>query len=284
MKRSHSCALITGAAGGIGSSVARRLAASGTNLLLTDLSAPPLDALATELRRTGIEITTIVADITATAGRNAVVRKAQEQEVDVLINIAGVNPFGLFEKQTPAEIERALLINASAPMLLCQALIPVLKERAEAHIVNLGSTFGSIGFPGFCIYSASKFALRGFTEALRRELSNTSVRVHYVAPRATRTALSTERVRAMNRELKIGMDSPETVARVIERTLRRGRRATYLGLPERFFVLINSLAPGVVDRSLRRQLPVIQRYAAAARHPSDDTSRTPSTLQPLGAK
>jgi short-subunit dehydrogenase len=165
-------------------------------------------------------------------------------------------------EQSAADIAKAFSINAVAPLLLCHALLPILLERPSAQIVCVGSTFGSIGFPGFAAYSASKFAVRGFSEALRRELADTHVRVHYVAPRATKTALATDRVRAMNAELGVGMDTPQTVATAIVRVLRDERRELLLGLPERVFAKLNSLFPGLVDRSLRRQLGVIRRHAS----------------------
>src|SRR5690606_39208251 len=197
----------------------------------------------------------------------AVAERARETGVDVLINVAGINPFGLFGDQSSEEICRAMSINALAPMLLCHAIIPVLAARGgPAHIVNVGSVFGSVAYPGFAVYSASKFAIRGFSEALRRELADTSIRVHYIAPRATRTALATDTVRAMNEELGVGMDSPETVAASIERMLRTERTELVLGLRERFAAKLNGVLPGVVDRALRKQLPTIRRYAALSAH------------------
>jgi short-subunit dehydrogenase len=270
--------MITGAAGGIGASLARRLAASRAKLFLTDVNAAGLERVADGLRRARADVIAVAADVTKDEGRNALTARARAVGIDVLINVAGINPFGLFTEQSPSEIERTLAINTCAPMLLCQALIPVLAERAEAHIVNVGSTFGAIGFPGFSVYSASKFAIRGFTEALRRELADTSIRVHYVAPRATRTALSTDRVRAMNEELKIAMDAPESVAYAIERALQRGQRETYLGLAERISVVINALLPGLVDNTIRRQLPVIRRHAARSDEPSRAENRSPASL------
>ena len=124
------------------------------------------------------------------------------------------------------------------------------------------STESSIGFPGFAAYSASKFAVRGFSEALRRELSDTHVAVHYVAPRATKTALATDRVRAMNAELGVGMDTPQQVAAAILRVLCDERRELLLGAPERLFAKLNALLPALVDRSLQRQLPVVRRHAS----------------------
>jgi short-subunit dehydrogenase len=278
MKIESARILLTGAAGGIGSAVARRLAKSGATLLLTDLRREPLERLAAELAAAGGAAASVVAaDIATDQGRVAVVAAARELGVEALINAAGINPFGLLESQSSAQIGKAMLINAVAPMALCQAMIPVLAVRERAHIVNIGSTFGSIGFPGFCVYSASKFAIRGFSEALRRELADTPIRVHYVAPRATKTALATDRVRAMNAELNVGMDTPDTVAAAIERALRRERRETLLGAPERLFAKLNAIFPGLVDRSLRKQLAVIRRHAAA---PGERAAAGPTPITP----
>jgi short-subunit dehydrogenase len=124
--------------------------------------------------------------------------------------------------------------------------------------------FGSLGYPGFAAYSASKFAMRGFTEALRRELADSSIRVHYFAPRATRTGMNASAVERMNAELKVAMDLPGPVAAAACDVLEAGRTSAVFGWPEKLFVRINALLPGVVDGSLRNQLPVIRRHAATA--------------------
>lgn len=255
--------VLTGAAGGIGSAVARRLSAAGAELILSDLRAEPLERLRATLQGER-PVRLVPADVSTELGRGALVAVAREQRANVLINVAGINPFGFVAEQTGVELARAMAINATAPMLLCQAFLPVLAERARAQIINVGSTFGSLGFPGFSVYSASKFAVRGFSEALRRELADTGIRVQYVAPRATRTSLATDRVRAMNEELGVGMDAPEEVAAAIEWALRSGRAETYLGRSERLFVKLNALFPRLVDRSLLRQLSVVRRHAAGA--------------------
>ena len=124
--------------------------------------------------------------------------------------------------------------------------------------------FGSLGYPGFAAYSATKFALRGFTEALRRELADSKIGVHYFAPRATRTGMNTSAVDRMNAELKVAMDPPAQVAAAACSMLEAGKTGVVFGWPEKLFVRINALLPGVVDGSLRKQLPVIRRHAAAA--------------------
>ena len=128
-------------------------------------------------------------------------------------------------------------------------------------MINVGSTFGAIGYPGFAAYCASKFALRGFSEALRRELADTNVRVLYFAPRATRTPMNAPSVVAMNDELGVAMDDPEKVAAELLQVIRHEQEERYLGWPERLFVRLNGLLPRVVDQALRKQLPIIQRFA-----------------------
>lgn len=276
--------LITGAAGGIGSATARRLAAAGASVLLTDLRRDSLEPLRAELDAAGNAVLAVPADVCQAQDRERLAQAAAESGVNVLINIAGINPFGLFRDQSDGEIERALAINTLAPMLLCRALLPVLTSSDEAHIVNVGSVFGSLGYPGFAVYSASKFAIRGFTEAMRRELASSSVRLHYVSPRATRTALSTDRISAMNAELKVATDEPDTVALAIEKTLRRSRRECYLGRPERFFALINAVLPGLVDRMLHRQLPIVERYAARGQAKPARPERESVQMKLVGVK
>jgi short-subunit dehydrogenase len=282
MKLDEARILLTGAAGGIGSAIARRLARSGARLLLTDLRHEPLDRLAAELCAAGFATAAVAADIGSESGRLEVLEAARMQQINVLINAAGVNPFGMLAAQTSADVATTMLINAIAPMALCQVLLPVLAARTPAHIVNVGSTFGSIGYPGFAVYSASKFAVRGFSEALRREVADAGIRVHYLAPRATRTALATDRIRAMNEELHVGMDSPETVALAVAAILRDERRELLLGTPERLFAKINALMPAIVDRVLRKQLPVIKRYAGASNGPAEPVS-APICLNARGA-
>jgi short-subunit dehydrogenase len=269
--------LITGAGGGIGSATAHELGRRGARLVLTDVHAPALHEVAARLARDGIEAQTIAINLGSAEDRAELVALAARARIDTLINVAGVNPFGWLAEQTPAEIELVFRVNTIAPALLCQALLPVLAANAPAHIVNVGSAFGAIGYPGFAAYSASKFAIRGFSEALRRELADTQIRVHYVAPRATRTQLVTDRVRAMNEALGIAMDTPPVVARAIVKALRSGRRELAVGLPERIFAKINALFPALVDRALAKQLPTIRRFAAKSSTVKPD-SRPAATL------
>jgi len=180
------------------------------------------------------------------------------------VNNAGVGDFRMFDELDDAAVERLFAINAVAPIQLTRALLGHLRVQPEAAILNVGSVFGSLGYPGFAAYSATKFALRGFSEALRRELADSRIGVHYFAPRATQTDMNAAAVTAMNTELGVAMDPPAQVAIAACNLLEAGGRSAVFGWPERLFVRINALLPGVVDGSLRKQLPIIRRHATAA--------------------
>jgi len=146
-------------------------------------------------------------------------------------------------------------------MQLVRALLPGMLARGHGRIVNVGSMFGSIGFPLFAAYSASKFALRGFSQALRRELAGSGVGVTYVSPRAVKTALNPPVVHEMAARGMMHMDEPLPVARAIVRAIERERSEAYLGFPESLFARVNGCAPILVDRALSKQVPVLTGYA-----------------------
>jgi short-subunit dehydrogenase len=253
--------LITGGAGGIGSAIAAELLDAGAAVLLADIDEAALAAVSARLDRAGDRLSVTCANLTDAAGRSALCAAAAAWRVNVLVNNAGVNHFGLFAELTPAQVHQTVSLNVLAPMLLVQALLPHLEAQPEAHILNMGSVFGSIGYPGYAAYSASKFAIRGFTEALRRELADTNVRVHYLAPRATRTPINSRAVEQMNAELKVAMDPPQVVARAARRMLEENVAATVVGWPEKLYARVNAVVPALVDGAIGKQLPVIRRYA-----------------------
>ena len=253
-------ALVTGASGGIGAAIAREIVARGGSALITGRDERVLQALAQEIDPAGDSVDIHCADIVVHDERRRLEQRARSWlgGINVLINSAGVAAAGMFAEASTEDMQRAFDVNVIAPMQLCRDLLPHLQRQPSAHIVNVGSVLGAIGYPGQAVYCGTKFALRGFTEALRRELSDTAVRVHYVAPRATRTAFNTDSVDALNARLKVSVDAPEKVAAQECRMLERDQSTATLGWPEKLFVRINDVAPWLVDRSLAGQLPVIR--------------------------
>jgi short-subunit dehydrogenase len=256
-------ALLTGATGGIGQAMALRLAPLCETLHLVARGAAALAAIAREVEAAGGRARAVPADLTTAAGRDAVLRAATEARggIDLLVNNAGAGDFAWLADQDDAALERIIAINVLAPMQLTRGLLPLLLAQPAARIVNVGSIFGYLGYPGHAAYCASKFALRGFSEALRRELADGPVQVTYFAPRATRTAMNGAAMCALNAELGVAMDPPETVAAALVALLENPGRERPLGMPERLFARLNQILPGLVDRALRRQLPVIRRHA-----------------------
>ncbi len=238
MNLSNARVLLTGAAGGIGGAIATELLAKGATVLLVDINETALRRFVTdELQSFTKQVEVYPANLTSADDRTRLAEFAKTWRggINVLINNAGVSHFRL--------------------------LVPHLQRQADAHILNTGSVFGGIGYAGYSVYSATKYAVRGFSEALRRELADTTVQVHYLAPRATRTGINTAAVDSMNAELGVAMDPPLVVARAVCQMLETGTVEAVVGWPEKFFVLLNALLPRLVDGSLRKQLPVIRRYA-----------------------
>jgi short-subunit dehydrogenase len=253
--------LLTGASSGIGRCLASELAREGARLALVGRRGDALH----ETRRAVGSAETFPHDLSEPG---KIPELWDEVRVrmglpDVLINNAGVLDFAPVEQAPPERVGELLDVNVLAPLLLCREAARDFRARGSGQIVNVGSIFGSIGFAYFSSYSATKFALRGFSQALRRELAGSGVHVTYVAPRATRTRLADlfgEYAAASG----MRVDAPEWVAQQIARAVRSNARDRYLGFPESLFVRVNALWPRLVDAALRRQDRLARRFAEAA--------------------
>ncbi|MBN8455437.1 SDR family oxidoreductase [Accumulibacter sp.] len=261
MQLNHARILLTGASGGLGQELARQLAAAGAVLLLAGRDDGRLRPLSAAL---GNGSASVCGDLGRPAGVAALAAAARDFEVNVLINNAGVGAFGLLETQAWSTVEEVLATNLEGPIHLTHALLPWLKAQPQAAIVNIGSTFGSLPFPGFAAYSAAKAGLRGFSQALRRELADSLVAVIHVAPRAIDTPLNSAAVNALNRALKNHSDSAADVARQIVAALRRGDGEHHFGFPERLFAWLNGVAPSLIDRGLAGKLPIVKQHSPSS--------------------
>jgi short-subunit dehydrogenase len=267
MQLNNARILLTGATGGLGQALAQALAEQGASLLLAGRDPAKLAALADRIGGnggiggTGCVADSIAADLTDTRDIQSVAAAARNFDVDVLINNAGVNAFGLFANQDWPTLQQVIATNLLAPMQLTHALLPWLKAQEHAAIVNIGSTFGSLPFPGFTAYSSAKAGLRGFSQALRRELADSAIEVVHVAPRTIATALNSDAVNALNRDMGNHADTPQAVARQIVAALQAGRGERHFGFPERLFAWLNGCAPGLIDLGLKGKLAIIKRHA-----------------------
>ncbi|MFC3031505.1 SDR family oxidoreductase [Pseudoalteromonas fenneropenaei] len=249
-------AIITGATGGIGEAIARRLAQDNWRCLLVARSESALHALRYQL---GDEHLFLALDLNDEAAPITIAQHAEAQGgATLLVNNAGLNQMLPFENTPPNLMRKQLQVNLLAPMLLTQMLLPQLKS-CQGTVVNIGSAFGAIGYPYQSAYCASKFGLRGFSEALSRELDGV-VAIKYLAPRATDTQINDAQVRAMNTALGNKMDSPQQVAEIFMQLLNSKQRRKAVGFPEKLFARINGLLPELVDSAIIKQLKTIKSF------------------------
>ncbi|MDQ6956475.1 MAG: SDR family oxidoreductase [Mariprofundaceae bacterium] len=251
--------ILTGAAGGMGSLLAKALLQRGAKLAMVDANADALQSLASELSG---DVYAVSADLSSAVGCAQAVETCQQDlgQVDMLINLAGLNSFSSFAEQDPAHIEMMMRVNVLAPMLLTRALLPSFLANNAGKIVNVGSVFGSIGFAWFTSYSTSKFGLRGFSESLRRELAGTDVQVSYIAPRAVKTPMNDAAVMKMGEATGMNMDEPDVIVEKIIQAIESDKKDSYFGFPESLFVRVNALLPRLVDKALAGQNKIAKTF------------------------
>jgi short-subunit dehydrogenase len=251
--------ILTGAAGGIGSLLAQSLMEREARCALIDADAQALDELCRNLPGS-ISVPADLSD--SDRCRDAAQQSMSELGgVDVLINLAGLMSFCTYESEELNRLERLIRVNLVAPMALSRTVLPEMLGQDAGKIVNVGSMFGSIGFAYFTAYSASKFGLRGFSQALRRELADTNISVTYIAPRAVKTAINTNAIMQMGTATKMKMDEPAVTAAKILRAIETDRKEAYLGFPESLFARLNSIWPSLIDFGTRAQNRVARPFA-----------------------
>lgn len=265
MKAQELSVVLTGATGGIGSALAAALANAGARVLLVGRRGAALAALAESLGATrNARVTALAADVTTAGGRAAIRDIAAAHRCNALVNNAALPCFGAFADADPARIDEVLQTNLVAPIQLTLALLPQLLAQPRSRVLNIGSATGRLGVPGFAVYGAGKFGLRGFSETLRRELADTAVRVQYLGPRATRTGFNDARADDFNRRTRTAVDTPQVVAEAALKLLLSGGAEKFLGLPESIAVRVNSLAPGLLDRIFAPHRAALNAAPAAA--------------------
>ena len=257
MKAKDARVLLTGATGGIGQAAASALVGAGASVMLLGRSPARLAAQARALARTCTgptppSIEWYAADLTRTSSLGGISDVAAGWGCNVPVHNAGVPAFGRIEAFAATEMAQVMHLNLFAPMLLTQALLPHLRTRPEARVVFVGSVLGRLGLPGFSVYSASKFGLRGFAESLRRELGDGPVGVQYLGPRSTRTAFNSEAVDSYNKATGTAMDAPEVAAQALLQLIESGAAERFVGFPESLAVRLNGLAPGMLDGAFRK--------------------------------
>ncbi|GHF79079.1 SDR family oxidoreductase [Thalassotalea marina] len=251
--------LLTGATGGIGQAIATLLDQQGVTLILHGRDSEKLANLKQRLLKNHH---TIAGDLTDAQDRAALMEQAFSMpglRPNMLINNAGVSEFKALSDTNLTDIEYLLTTNLLATIDFTRLFLQ--RSLPASTIINVGSAFGAIGYPGYSLYCASKFGLRGFTEALQRELYGSGHRVCYFAPRATNTSINSSTVNEMNATLGNCADSPETVAKALWQLIQSQSARKSVGWPEKFFARLNGLLPEVVDKAITKQTKEILTFA-----------------------
>jgi short-subunit dehydrogenase len=247
------CALITGAASGIGRAIALALAHEGADLFLVDIDQQRLTATADEARQHGVRVVARAADLSQPAEIHGVVASLTESglALDILVNNAGIAFYGPTEQMTAQQWDQLLAVNLHAPIQFTRELLPTLLARPEAHVLNVCSILGLVAMPRLAAYHVSKYAMVGLSEALRVEFGPRGLGVTALCPGLVQTnlfeAAKTAPGKAFPKIPSWLCTSPERVAARAVRAIRRCEGLVLITPLAQFVWRFKRLAPGLLD-------------------------------------
>jgi short-subunit dehydrogenase len=264
-------AVVTGAGSGIGRALAQNLAGRGCPLVLVDRDEATLAETVASVDVPVLHRTLDVSDRWALQGLASDTKEWGQGEVGFVINNAGITVSQTIADSSTEELERVMNVNFWGVVHGTQAFLPLLQAQDRGALVNVSSIFGIMAFPTQGIYCASKFAVKGFTEALRHELRGTGVRVHCVHPGGIATNIvrnaeihvddrgRTDRA-AMEKDFdKVARTSPAKAAKVILGGVEAGRERILIGQDAKLMDRIVRLAPVKYYDVMKRFEPLVRR-------------------------
>lgn len=256
MKLDNRVAVVTGAGSGIGRAIAASLARRGCHLALADINEEGLRQTAETVKGAGVRFSLHRLDVASREQVRALPAevRAAHGRVDLLVNNAGVALGGSFEQVSEADFDWLMEINFHGVVRMTRAFLPLLRAGDDARIVNISSLYGLVSPPGQAAYSASKFAVRGFSNALRHELQGTQVGVTVVHPGGVATAIArsarvpsgideeeVRRRKALSEKL-LRMP-PEKAGEIIVRGIENRKARILVGMDAKIVSVIERFAP-----------------------------------------
>ena len=257
--------LVTGASSGIGEAAARLFAGEGYRVSLSARRLERLQAVEQEIKSAGGQSIAVQSDLTIFEDIQRLISETLDRfgQIDVLLNNAGFGRIKWLEELDPKEdIQSQIQINLIATILVAREVLPHMIQRRQGHIINMGSMGGLVASPTYSVYSASKFGVRGFTEALRREVGVYGVYVSGIYP----GAVNTEFKQHTGIDRKTGQTTPASlrlepgeVAQSVLSMVKRPRRELIIPWQMRLSVWMNILFPGIVDRIIESRFTRLER-------------------------
>ncbi len=251
-------ALITGASRGIGRAIALEFAKHQVKrLILVARDRQRLAEFATELEPMGVEVVTLALDLTQPIKVNIAIAQAWRSHgpIEILINCAGVAHQTPFLQSKLLEVQEEISLNLMGLYTITHAIARRMATRKSGTIINVSSLMGKIAAPTMSTYSATKFAILGFTEALRQELAAHNIRVIALLPTLTDTD--------MTRDLKLFRwvvpMTPEQVAKVLVAGLDKDTSEILVGWQSHLAVWCNRLAPWLMEKILLLATPATRK-------------------------
>ncbi len=261
--------LITGASQGIGRALALEAAAQGAKVLAAARHETMLQELAKAVRRAGGALEYVVADVTVPADRQKMVQAAERHfgGLDILVNNAGIGATGHFADADFDILRKIFEVNFFGLTETTRAFLPVLKRGIRPAVVNISSIAGKRGIPARSHYSASKFAVQGFSEALRAELSKDGIDVLVICPGLTQTNFSQN---MLEQKAKLQLDhmrgmTAEDVARATLRAIAKGKNEICLTFKGKLLAWFSRFFPSIVDHFTKKKVRELFQDEIAAR-------------------
>jgi len=249
-------AIVTGASSGIGREIARELARQGAQLVVVARREERLRELAEQIADQGGRVELVAGDITDAETRQRALDTVRSAfgGLDILVNNAGIGAMGLFEEGDPGRVRRIMEVNFFALVEMVRIALPLLKEANNPIVVNVASILGHRGAPHSSEYSASKFAVQGFSEAIRAEFARHNIDVLVVSPGTTETEFFDNVIEHTGDPSwpKHAAVSAADVARKTVRAIRTGRHEIIPYGWGKILCWMNRLSPYLVDRLMAR--------------------------------
>jgi NAD(P)-dependent dehydrogenase (short-subunit alcohol dehydrogenase family) len=282
-------ALITGGSRGLGLAIAREICARRGKVVLLARDPEELNSAKSELMKTGrCEVLTLPCDLLDSAQIQAAVEQSVRAfgKIDILINNAGIIEIGPFDHMKVEDFDQAMRVHLWAPFVLTTQIVPLMREAGGGRIVNISSIGGKIALPHMAPYSASKFALTGFSDSIRAELARDKIYVTTVTPGLMRTGSyihakfkgdhsAEQKAFEISFKIPFASISAERAARKIVAACRRGRPALVMPLIAYLIIAANAVFPNLTARVMR----VLNAFLPSRVDQSGDEAQSGATLR-----